>query len=556
MHFYLNNESQIKSNIRNIDLTLTQKTLIGNNIGIEKSLLVSEESQRESIENQIISQKIETFEYKKNIESLKNEIENYTEEISNVKSNILVTEFDTKQIKDSILMNETFLSQVQEDILRQISIIESSKLQRDVIKRKVQQEKESLNIINNEVSLFMSDIKILKDNIKLKDIDCLESHKKIEEIKEDIDKSSNDQNNYELKLKELNLRHNTLKNTIMRTRYLCDVAETDYNQLKYENDRIESELRNLEKSSYNKDYEIKLLKEKCNILKITLNAMGETYNKQLNIQKDLTKDLKKDFELQKQLLEKTIHFKHLKKELINIEKKLTLEKGKVRALEEELETPMNIHRWRFLESTNPELMQLIKMKHSLQNSLITKLLSIQRYLNKLSNIKIQIKNNSKKIVKTSSQEVTDKIEFVEEILNQKLQLIQNFEKQIFNIKPNVEESKELVDVIREELRDEKTDLFEEKSKVDKIRTSVVVQKRLEERSQPPTHSENKFIGGGFAVSQSIKTSSIIETIKNPIIIPKINPSKSPKLLLPKGWNPIREPLKPFLPTVTGIRTSN
>jgi ribosomal protein L29 len=42
----------------------------------------------------------------------------------------------------------------------------------------------------------------------------------------------------------------------------------------------------------------------------------------------------------------------LKKEINNIEKELLNEKNKVKALSDELNNPMNVHRWRKLEATD------------------------------------------------------------------------------------------------------------------------------------------------------------------------------------------------------------
>jgi len=44
----------------------------------------------------------------------------------------------------------------------------------------------------------------------------------------------------------------------------------------------------------------------------------------------------------------------LKKEVLHLQKELLEERTKVKALSEELENPMNVHRWRKLEGTDPE----------------------------------------------------------------------------------------------------------------------------------------------------------------------------------------------------------
>merc|ERR1711937_847144 len=54
------------------------------------------------------------------------------------------------------------------------------------------------------------------------------------------------------------------------------------------------------------------------------------------------------------------------------QRELLREKTRCRALEEELENPMNIHRWRRLEGSDPSSYELIQQVHALQKRLIQK----------------------------------------------------------------------------------------------------------------------------------------------------------------------------------------
>ena len=48
------------------------------------------------------------------------------------------------------------------------------------------------------------------------------------------------------------------------------------------------------------------------------------------------------------------------------------ERTKVRALQSEIESPMNVHRWRKLEGSDPSTYELIQKIQSLQKRLIAK----------------------------------------------------------------------------------------------------------------------------------------------------------------------------------------
>merc|ERR1712065_37096 len=62
----------------------------------------------------------------------------------------------------------------------------------------------------------------------------------------------------------------------------------------------------------------------------------------------------------------------LRHEMLHMQKELLQEKTKVTALSEELENPMNVHRWRKLEGSDPATFELIQKIQTLQKRLIAK----------------------------------------------------------------------------------------------------------------------------------------------------------------------------------------
>ena len=61
-----------------------------------------------------------------------------------------------------------------------------------------------------------------------------------------------------------------------------------------------------------------------------------------------------------------------RRELYHIQRELLRERTRCKALEEELENPMNIHRWRRLEGSDPSTYEMIQKIHTLQRRLIVK----------------------------------------------------------------------------------------------------------------------------------------------------------------------------------------
>ena len=118
--------------------------------------------------------------------------------------------------------------------------------------------------------------------------------------------------------------------------------------------------------------ELALLYEKIKILQSTLRRGEIQYNTRLD---DIRLIKIKARDLQRQL---TIArggqsgVEDLNKNLILLQKELIREKVKVKALSDELENPINIHRWRKLEGTDPEAHEMIQKIHILQKRLLAK----------------------------------------------------------------------------------------------------------------------------------------------------------------------------------------
>merc|ERR1712124_246263 len=62
----------------------------------------------------------------------------------------------------------------------------------------------------------------------------------------------------------------------------------------------------------------------------------------------------------------------LRNEVYHLQRELLQERTKVKALSEDLENPMNVHRWRKLEGSDPDTYEMIQKIQTLQKRLIAK----------------------------------------------------------------------------------------------------------------------------------------------------------------------------------------
>ena len=76
-----------------------------------------------------------------------------------------------------------------------------------------------------------------------------------------------------------------------------------------------------------------------------------------------------------------IHWCAYRHELNYVQRELLREQIRCKALEEELENPMNIHRWRKLEGSDPSTYEMVQKIHTLQRRLIQKTEEVKGHCN-------------------------------------------------------------------------------------------------------------------------------------------------------------------------------
>lgn len=112
--------------------------------------------------------------------------------------------------------------------------------------------------------------------------------------------------------------------------------------------------------------EIGLLKEKLQVIQMALDRGESQYNKRLDDIKLLKIEIA-NLRSQRNLLTRGLaNTADMRQEVLQLNRVLTQERVKSKALEQEMSTPMNIHRWRKLEGNDPDKLDLIVKIQTLQ----------------------------------------------------------------------------------------------------------------------------------------------------------------------------------------------
>ena len=103
-----------------------------------------------------------------------------------------------------------------------------------------------------------------------------------------------------------------------------------------------------------------MLYEKIKILQTTLEKGEAQYNERLEdikLLKYKIGDLKCELRI---VTSKASEIKNLKDEIVELNRTLLQQRLQTKALSEELENPLNYHRWRKLEGTDPDTWEMLQ----------------------------------------------------------------------------------------------------------------------------------------------------------------------------------------------------
>eukprot|EP00814_Leptocylindrus_danicus_P006369 CAMPEP_0116014336 /NCGR_PEP_ID=MMETSP0321-20121206/6219_1 /TAXON_ID=163516 /ORGANISM="Leptocylindrus danicus var. danicus, Strain B650" /LENGTH=878 /DNA_ID=CAMNT_0003483973 /DNA_START=30 /DNA_END=2666 /DNA_ORIENTATION=+ len=190
----------------------------------------------------------------------------------------------------------------------------------------------------------------------------------------------------------------------------------------------------------------------------------------------------------------------LSKELLQKHKELLQEKAKVKALSEELENPMNVHRWRKLEGHDPTTYEMIQKVQALQRRLIQKTeLIIEKgvLVQEREKENIELKRCLKR---QPSSEAIGNLNTYQANLKEKTRQLKAKEGELNMCQSQIHEYKNELERVTRDLQETKRKLHEQKRKEqEKQQAQISPLISFENRGENHMFGQARYTGGGFAI---------------------------------------------------------
>lgn len=257
--------------------------------------------------------------------------------------------------------------------------------------------KHQIDDTNEKLSEKLVEITILLKKIK-------KMEKLYREVKRELERNQDELKICRAQLKNV-VRENDLFKSEIRNK------ETTIKKMKIENAKILKDRDLISNQMYRRTDENSLLENQISILKVAVERGDTMYNERLEdirMMKNEIRSWTSKCSILRRGLENTVDMRH---EVLQLHRVLNQERVKAKVLEQEMTTPMNVHRWRKLSCRDPGKMELmIKYQRLQKNNLIrsAKLVKLDEII-KLQHGKITELENSLK--KHSSLDLQEKLLF-------------------------------------------------------------------------------------------------------------------------------------------------
>jgi len=261
---------------------------------------------------------------------------------------------------------------VKAKLAQQKQLYEAVRTDRNLYSKKLVESQDEIAEMKRKFKIMSHQIEQLKEEIKEKEERLKRGHhqhnrmqKECEYYKDQLERAKRRQNN-------LNSNKETQQGEIKKLESRIQEEEDRRKQQKKKYEETISQRDVLGTQLIHRNDELALQYEKIKIQQRTLQNGELAYKQRLEESRFLAikvAQLKRELHIGKQQVH---NIDDLKREVFQLQRELLQERTKVKALSEELENPMNVHRWRKLEGSDPSTFEMMQKVKTLQKRLISK----------------------------------------------------------------------------------------------------------------------------------------------------------------------------------------
>ena len=330
------------------------------------------ENNKKTLEQEIAGYRSEASKQAKAIFGLEQEREKFANEASATTAKFLEALEEVKMREMAIVDLQKSIADGNAKLKAQQSMYEAVRTDRNMYSKNLLEAQDEIAEMKRKFKIMNHQIEQLKEEISTKDLALVKEHfdhMKVEKEKESL---RFELNKAAMNIKEAESSIESQKLELQRLNQIINESDAAIGKQEKELAGVVNDRDILGTQLIRRNDELALLYEKIKI-QASILAKGQIqYQDRLNelrVLKIKLGDLKRELGV---LKHSAGSIDVLKREVHRLGKELLQERTKTKALTEELENPLNVHRWRKLEGSDPTAYEMIQKIQALQKRLIAK----------------------------------------------------------------------------------------------------------------------------------------------------------------------------------------
>lgn len=457
-------------------------------------LVMRHKGQANTLAKELQRWKAELGTQKQRMHELDNQRNKYDQDLRVAQGRYVDACEELKKREDQMAQLKKAIADVKAKLGQQKNLYEAVRTDKNLYEKNLAESVQEIQEMKNRMTVMYHNIAQLKEEIKEKDKAISQKQKTLgqkametEKTKENLERHKKQQNKAQGAVEQ---NHQDIKKLGAAIRE----AEVERQNQKKEFEAVTSERNMLGKELIKRNEELALLGEKIKIQESTLGK-GETQYK--NRQDEIRRQRDAIAALKVELLEaqqEAENIDDLKKEVYHLQRELLQERTKVKALSEELENPMNVHRWRKLEGSDPHMYELIQKVRTLQKRLISKTEEVVAKDMEIQKKDYLHKDLTSALEKQPGPEVEEQLEVYRETYGAKMVQMRSMQAELKTYQAQVSVYRDEIERLTRELQEVKKKYFDQKKK----ETAAQDTQRGDTRViHPRPVAAVRFTGGGF-----------------------------------------------------------
>ncbi|KAF4118421.1 cilia- and flagella-associated protein 58 [Onychostoma macrolepis] len=488
--------------VRERDILNKNMIKAANETDKQQTIVKLHEQSKKTLEQEILNYRDEAQKRRKIIYQLEKERDRYINEASELTKKVLENIEDIKLKEMQIFEYKKRIAEAETKLKQQQNLYEDVRTERNLFSKNLIEAKDQNAEMKRKVKIVNHMFEQLKDEITTKEV-------ALDKERQEFQRVERERENLKAELQKMRQQAQETKQFIEKQEaeereLLKIIAEADVERIrqKKELDQVRNERDLLGMQLMKRNEALALLYEKIKIQQSIMNKGDIQYNERLEDIRLLKLEIKKQ-RREKNILNKTVsNVEDLRHEVFHMQRELLKERTRCRALEDELGNPLNVHRWRKLEASDPSSFELIQKIHSLQRRLIAKTQEVvekELMLQEKEKLYVELKHI---LARQPGPEAAEKLQVYQRTLREKTKQLKVLTAELNMHESQSEDYKYEIERLAHELQEVKKKYLAQRRKDQEHREK---ERNLAQAGQPVIQPQRpdgpRFTGGGFSFKQ-------------------------------------------------------